>query len=417
VSRVLAEAATLSEAAPKIIQSICETAAWETGALWLLDKEMGELRCLKTWHVPEVQVSEFEAITRSRPFGKGIGLPGRIWASGAPAWISDVTQDKNFPRATIAARERLHAAFGFPIRLGDDILGVIEFFSRQIREPDEHLLQMMAVLGSQIGQFHERRQAENALREAQALLRKHAEELEERVAERTAQLKETIQSLESFSYSIAHDLRAPLRALQGFTRILLTDYAPQLDEAAQGYADRIVRAATRMDQLIQDLLLYGRLSHVELGFTRVNLEASIDKALAQLAEEINTRKAELKIARPLPEVWANATVLEQVLMNLVSNALKFVQPGIPPQIEFRGEVGLKSVRLLIQDNGIGIKPEYHEKIFRVFERLHGDGAFPGTGIGLAIVRKGVERMKGQVGVNSAPGQGSCFWVELPRPAT
>lgn len=417
VSRILAEASTLSEAAPKILQCIGETAGWETSALWLVDKTANELRCLQTWHVPAVNVPEFEALTRSRTFEKGIGLPGRIWASGVPAWINDVTQDQNFPRAPIAAREGLHSAFGFPIRLGEDVLGVIEFFSRQIRQPDDTFLQMVAVLGNQIGQFHERKQAENALREAQAQLRKHADELEDRVVQRTGELKETIQSLESFSYSIAHDLRAPLRALQGFTKILMTDYAPQLDEAAQGYAERIVRAATRMDQLIQDLLLYGRLSHVELGFSRLNLEAHIDKVLSQLADEINARQAELKVFRPMPDVWANSIVLEQVLVNLIGNAIKFVPPNLRPRVELKAENGENVVRLSIRDNGIGIKPEYHEKIFRVFERLHNEMTYPGTGIGLAIVRRGIERMKGRVGVDSVAGKGSCFWLELPKPAT
>jgi signal transduction histidine kinase/integral membrane sensor domain MASE1 len=415
VSRVLAEASTVNEAARKILQSISETAGWETGAIWFVDKTAGELRCVETWHVPKIRVPEFEAATRSRTFTKGVGLPGRIWASGAPTWISDVTQDQNFPRGEIAAREGLHAAFGFPIRLGDDILGVIEFFSRQIRQPDDNLLQMVAVLGSQIGQFHERKRAENALRDAQAQLQQHAEELEDRVVERTQELKETIQSLESFSYSIAHDLRAPLRALQGFTKILLTDYAPQLDAAAQGYAERIVRAATRMDELIQDLLLYGRLSHVELGFTRIRLEDQIDKALAQLLDDVQAKKAELHVVRPMPEVWANSTVLQQVLINLIGNALKFVPPNIRPHVELKTETKDKFVRLTIRDNGIGIKPEHQERIFNVFERLHTEVAYPGTGIGLAIVRRGIERMKGRVGLESTPGQGSCFWLELPRP--
>ena len=416
VSRVLAEANTLSEAARKILQSICETAGWETGAIWLLDKTAGELRCVETWRMPAVNVPEFETVTRSRTFAKGIGLPGRIWASGVPAWIRDVTRDQNFPRGPIAAREGLHAAFGFPIRLGDDILGVIEFFSRQIRQPDDSLLQTMAVLGSQIGQFHERKQAESALREAQAQLRQHAEELEDRVIERTQELKETIQSLESFSYSIAHDLRAPLRALQGFTKILMTDYAAQLDAAAQGYAARIVRAAARMDELIQDLLLYGRLSHVELGFTRISLEAHIDKVLAHLADDVSAKKAELRVVRPMPEVWANSTVLEQVLVNLIGNALKFVPAHLRPCVELKAETDDKFVRLMIRDNGIGIQAEHYERIFNVFERLHNEVTYPGTGIGLAIVRRGVERMKGRVGVDSVPGKGSCFWLELPKPA-
>ena len=141
-ARVLAEAETLKEATPRILEAICKTLDWEHGALWMVDREAALLRCVETWHPPEVRFPNFEAASRQHSFPPGIGLPGRVWAGGKPAWIPDVTQDSNFPRAPVADKEGLHAAFALPILLGPEVLGVMEFFSREIREPDEELLGM-----------------------------------------------------------------------------------------------------------------------------------------------------------------------------------------------------------------------------------------------------------------------------------
>jgi PAS domain S-box-containing protein len=168
VTQTLAEAATLSEAVPRILESICDALAWDVGAFWRADHEAQLLSCAEFWRRPSAQVAEFEAITRERSFPPGIGLPGRIWTSRQPTWIPDVVKDTNFPRAPIADREGLHGAFGFPVMLGSEFLGIIEFFSREIREPDADLLEMMGTIGSQIGQFIERRRAEAQLRIAEA---------------------------------------------------------------------------------------------------------------------------------------------------------------------------------------------------------------------------------------------------------
>jgi|SoiMethySBSTD1v2_1073268.scaffolds.fasta_scaffold18751_2 two-component system, sensor histidine kinase and response regulator len=162
-TKVLAESASLGDAASGILQAICESLGWEHGALWTVDHQAGVLRCLETWHSLAVAFSEFEAVSKRTTFLRGIGLPGRVWANGEPAWIPDAVQDPNFPRAPIATREGLHAAFGFPILLHGEVLGVLEFFSREIRPPQEDLLQMLASVGGQIGQFIERRRAQGEL--------------------------------------------------------------------------------------------------------------------------------------------------------------------------------------------------------------------------------------------------------------
>jgi PAS domain S-box-containing protein len=162
-TRALAESASLAEAAPRILKALGETLGFDHGAVWTVDRSGTSIRCLDTWHPPSVAVPEFDAVSRASTFERAVGLPGRVWRSGEPAWIEDVVRDSNFPRSAVAAREGLHGAFGFPIKLGGIVLGVLEFFSREIREPDEDLLELLATIGSQIGQFVERKRAENEL--------------------------------------------------------------------------------------------------------------------------------------------------------------------------------------------------------------------------------------------------------------
>ncbi|RPH61836.1 MAG: GAF domain-containing protein, partial [Acidobacteria bacterium] len=162
-ARALLEATTIDEAAPKILEAICLALGWEHGALWVIDREEDLLRCAMIWNSPSMRFPEFEASSRSATFRRGVGLPGRVWASGQPAWIPDVTRDANFPRGQTAAREGLHAAFGFPLMLRGDVLSVMEFFSREIREPDRDLLSTLTAVGNQIGMFIERRRAQEEL--------------------------------------------------------------------------------------------------------------------------------------------------------------------------------------------------------------------------------------------------------------
>ncbi len=175
-TRVLIESASLGDATQKILRVICENLGWEHAAVWSVDRIGNLLRCVDTWHTAAQDFPEFEAISRRVTFAPGIGLPGRVWSTGRSAWIPDVLLDTNFPRGPIAAREGLHSAFGFPILQGSETLGVMEFFSREIRQPDEELLQMMTTIGSQIGHLIERRQAEDSVRESEERFRRLFEE-------------------------------------------------------------------------------------------------------------------------------------------------------------------------------------------------------------------------------------------------
>ncbi len=421
VSRVLAEAPALREAAPRILHALCSPSGWEMGAIWHVAEDGNTLYCVDLWRAQDLEVDAFEETTRSMRFARGVGLPGRVWSGGKSVFIRDVTIDPSFRRTASAGEARLRSAFCFPLRLGDQILGVIECFSREIREPDGNFLKMLEAIGAQLGQFIERRRAEaeqrksqKALEEAEAALRQHAVTLEKRVQERTAKLEEIIQSLDGFCYSIAHDLRAPLRAMVGFSNALVEDYTDKLDEAARKYIQRIKSSAARMDDLIMDLLKLGRLNTAELPCEPVDTAGVAAKSVAVLEDEIKKYDAKVKLAEPLLPVRANAVMVEQVLVNLLANALKFSRRGSKPEIEIRTEAKDGVVRVCVEDNGIGIKPEHASKLFQPFVRLVNGEEFPGTGIGLAIVRKGIERMGGSVGVESEVAKGSCFWFELPR---
>lgn len=243
------------------------------------------------------------------------------------------------------------------------------------------------------------------------LMQQHLERL---VADRTTELRETNEHLEAFVYSIAHDLRGPLRAMQGYSQILMDTANDPLPEAdRKKFLEKINRSAEFMDKMVLDLLAFGRTASTEISFGPVDLQSVWDAAVEQSAGEIERANAFIEVTKPLCTVRAHAPTLTQILANLLSNAVKFVEPGMRPHVKFGCELKGSVACIWMQDNGVGIDPEYHERIFRVFERLHG-ARFAGTGIGLAIVRKGVERMNGHIGVESAAGRGTRFWIELPK---
>ncbi len=246
-------------------------------------------------------------------------------------------------------------------------------------------------------------------------LRRLNTSLEERVRQRTAELEETLRELGAFAYSVAHDLRAPLRAMSGFAQALQEDYRDRIDAKGQQFLQRITDSAHRMDVMIQDLLEYSRLTQADIACVQMDPTLTIENVVAQLTDDISSQQASIVIEKPLPLVLAHEITLGQVFSNLLSNAIKFVAPRVRPQIRIRGERRPGWVRLWVEDNGIGIAPEHHGKIFGIFERLHPATEYPGTGIGLAIVNRAMDRMRGKAGVESSPGQGSRFWIDLRDP--
>jgi PAS domain S-box-containing protein len=236
--------------------------------------------------------------------------------------------------------------------------------------------------------------------------------LEQKVAERTSELKRAAEQLEAFSYTVAHDLRAPLRTMNSFSQILLEDYSHALPPEAANMLERVKTSSERMDRLIRDLLEFSRLGRMDISLQEVPLANVVDVVLGDLAEDIRANNADVFVRHPMPIVLGNHATLVHVLANLISNALKFTQPGVRPEIKICAEDREPLIRVFVQDNGIGIAEEHRERIFGMFERLHRGDAYAGTGVGLAIVRKAIERLGGHSGVESQLGQGSLFWFEL-----
>jgi signal transduction histidine kinase len=239
------------------------------------------------------------------------------------------------------------------------------------------------------------------------------ETLEAQVSTRTISLAESNAQLDAFAYTVSHDLRAPLRAMEGFARILLEDHGPALGEDGQNYATRIVGAARRMEGLIDDLLAFSRVQRVDVAMKWFDPARAIRNAIADLrASGFDDSAVTVEVFPPFPPVRADRTILAQVIGNLVVNAAKFRAPDRGVHIAIRAERRAERVRIWVEDDGIGIAPEHQARIFNVFERLHGQETYPGTGVGLAIVKMGVERMGGTCGVESALESGSRFWIEL-----
>ena len=287
--------------------------------------------------------------------------------------------------------------------------GILQIDSREPREFTDADTTFLSGYANLIAAAVARLRAVEAVRQEEARLRRV---LEDQVAERTAALGRSNAQLDAFAYTISHDLRAPLRAMEGFARILLDDFASLLGDKGGRYAQRIVTAAERMDRLITDLLAYSRLQRAEVVPRVVDLARAAARA-AKVARAEHGDAVAIDVAGPMPAILAEPAVLGQVLSNLVSNAAKFRREGTQAHVTLRAEPRGDSVRLWVEDDGIGIAPEHQGRIFDVFERLHGEEIYPGTGIGLAIVKKGAECMGGTYGVDSALGDGSRFWIELP----
>lgn len=239
-------------------------------------------------------------------------------------------------------------------------------------------------------------------------------ELERIVTERTATLRETIGDLEAFSYTVSHDLRAPLRAVQSYAQVLKDDYQGRvLDDTGTIYLDRIASAGRRLDGLIQDVLAYSRVARQDYPMRVVELGPLIKDILRQYPQ-FRLPAVEVTVREPLCAVRGSEALLTQCLSNLLGNATKFVPPDRKPEITvYCEERSGGKVRVWVKDNGIGIAPDHQARIFGMFERLDQKG-YEGTGVGLAIVRKAVERMDGEVGVISRLNEGSSFWLELHR---
>lgn len=267
------------------------------------------------------------------------------------------------------------------------------------------------MLGSHVD-ITARKQSELSLQQSELRYRELVGSLESRVADRTRELTEAYRESQSFSYAVAHDLKAPLRAIDGFSHLLEQSAMSRLNEAEQDYIRRVRRGAIHMASLIDGLLAYSRLEHRELHFRAIDCHAFMGELLQSLDSVIQASQATIHVEAPPEQVWADIEGLRIVLRNLLENALKFSSPQRAPRIEVTCHKEGQSLVIVVRDNGIGFDSQYHDKIFEIFNRLHSTG-YEGTGIGLALVRKAVHRMHGRIWAESAVDQGATFYVSLP----
>jgi PAS domain S-box-containing protein len=396
VTQLLAEAATLEDVTPKILQAVCECLHWDLGALWSVDRQAGVLRCIEVWHKASVAVPQFEATSRASTFLSGIGLPGRVWSSRAPAYIPDVVHDANFPRASSAAREGLHAAFGVPIQLGADVLGVMEFFSHEIRQPDQDLLTMMVTIGSQIGQFTERKRAEEALREAQAALA-HVT----RVA-----------TLGELTASIAHEINQPLGAVVNNASACVRWLAAQNLEEARRSAALVIADGHRAGEIIGRIRALAKKAPPHKDW--LDLNTTIRDVIALARSEVHRHgvAVETHLAAEVPRILGDRIQVQQVLLNLVMNAIEAMSEvgAGPRELWVSSErVAATEVVIAVRDSGPGFDPQSLDRLFDAFYTTKPHG----LGMGLAISRSIVAAHGGRLWASANDGRGATFQFTLP----
>ncbi len=389
------------------------------GNIQLLDPNSG-LRIAAQRGFPRWYVEFWNEVTA------GHGSCGSALAAGRRVIISDVEQSPVFdgkPALEMQRRAGVRAVQSTPVvsRTGK-VLGMFSTHFKKPHTPDEHALTLLDLLARQAADIIERTQTAQALRMAKEDLARVNQGLEQMIRERTAKLEETIAELEGFSYSLVHDMRAPLRAMLGFASILEKNAGPRLGLEEIDLLHRIDLAATRMDQLITDSLNYSQLLRAEMPVKPIDI-GSLVRGLVETYPNLHPPQADVSVEIGQLLVRGNEAALTQIFSNLLGNAVKFVAPGVKPRVRVWGGTEhcppgapnpeSKCAFVWIEDNGIGIPQHAHEKIFGMFQRMHRPEEYPGTGIGLTLVKKSLERTGGSIKLESEPGKGTRFCVQLP----
>jgi signal transduction histidine kinase/CheY-like chemotaxis protein len=387
-----------------ILLSIVKTAGYQQANYFSFDESQNKLSLTDAIGFS----TETSTIFKDRlvfNLGEERGLVGLVAQSGKPLYVADVSIEPRW----VTLDPTIQSALFVPVQYKKCLLGVLALFSVEkdaFAEEDEHNI---AALANSLAISFENRRVEEEIRQLNL-------QLEQRVADRTTQLENSNKELEAFAYSVSHDLRAPLRAVSGFSHILLEDYADRLDAKGLDLLSKVTENATKMDKLITDLLALSRVSRSDIRFFPIDMTTTADSVYYDTTSPEVQKKFTFTVS-PLPEAYGDPILLRQVWTNLISNAIKYTLPKQERAIRITGRIEGDMNIYTIQDNGVGFNPRYAHKLFGVFQRLHSSDQFEGNGVGLAIVKRIIQLHGGQVWAEGLSEQGAAFSFSLPRRLT